>query len=157
MTAGGPLGVKQSGSSTRLRKGSARWTTERPGFPPSPPPPGTTYCNKSPDTRCKKAHITAADGRAGVARSGVKPTANPSVMVCMDPPRYGFAALPADEHVTAFRVLVSVFSVADTRPGRRTARASAGTLGTTCLLPSRSRSCGTTSLSAAFSRWVAES
>lgn len=33
----------------------------------------------------------------------------------MDPPRYGFAALPADEHVTAFRVLVSVFSVADTR------------------------------------------
>ncbi|MEU5167560.1 DUF5958 family protein [Streptomyces mutomycini] len=62
-----------------------------------------------------QAHITAADGRAGVARSGVKPTANPSVMICMDPPRYGFAALPADEHVKAFRVLVSVFSVADTR------------------------------------------
>ncbi|MFG2771424.1 DUF5958 family protein [Streptomyces sp. NPDC048350] len=62
-----------------------------------------------------QAHITAADGRAGVARSGVKPTANPSVMICMDPPRYGFATLPADEHVTAFRVLVSVFSVADTR------------------------------------------
>ncbi|MEU6620039.1 DUF5958 family protein [Streptomyces litmocidini] len=62
-----------------------------------------------------QAHITAADGREGVARSGVKPTANPSVMICMDPPRYGFAALPADEHVKAFRVLVSVFSVADTR------------------------------------------
>lgn len=62
-----------------------------------------------------QAHITAADGRAGVARSGVKPTANPSVMICMDPPRYGFAALPADEHVKAFRVIVSVFSVADTR------------------------------------------
>lgn len=62
-----------------------------------------------------QAHITAADGAAGVAQSGVKPTANPSVMICMDPPRYGFAALPADEHVTAFRVLVSVFSVADTR------------------------------------------
>lgn len=62
-----------------------------------------------------QAHITTADGRAGVARSGVKPTANPSVMICMDPPRYGFAALPADEHVKAFRVLVSVFSVADTR------------------------------------------
>ncbi|MGW9438089.1 DUF5958 family protein [Streptomyces sp. NPDC055607] len=27
------------------------------------------------------------------------------------------AALPADEHVEAFRVLVSVFSVADTRRG----------------------------------------
>ncbi|CAL9279814.1 DUF5958 family protein [Streptomyces sp. SudanB182_2057] len=62
-----------------------------------------------------QAHITAADGRAGVARSGVKPTANPSVMICMDPPRYGFAGLPATEHVNAFRVLVSVFAVADTR------------------------------------------
>ncbi|MFD8686303.1 DUF5958 family protein [Streptomyces sp. NPDC059651] len=62
-----------------------------------------------------QAHITAADGREGVARSGVQPTANPSVMICTDPPRYGFAALPADEHVKAFRVLVSVFSVADTR------------------------------------------
>ncbi|MFF3617397.1 DUF5958 family protein [Streptomyces sp. NPDC002580] len=65
-----------------------------------------------------QAHITAADGRAGVARSGVKPTANPSVMICMDPPRYGFASLPSTEHVKAFRVLVSVFAVADTR--RRT-------------------------------------
>ncbi|MFF8193543.1 DUF5958 family protein [Streptomyces bobili] len=62
-----------------------------------------------------QAHITAADGRAGVARSGVKPTANPSVMICMDPPRYGFADLPSAEHVRAFRVLVSVFAVADTR------------------------------------------
>ncbi|MFJ4771908.1 DUF5958 family protein [Streptomyces uncialis] len=62
-----------------------------------------------------QAHITAADGCAGVARSGVKPTANPSVMICMDPPRYGFAELPDDEHVKAFRVLVSVFAVADTR------------------------------------------
>ncbi|MGW0884642.1 DUF5958 family protein [Streptomyces sp. NPDC002671] len=62
-----------------------------------------------------QAHITAADGRAGVARSGIKPTANPSVMICMDPPRYGFANLPADEHVKAFRVLVSVFAIADTR------------------------------------------
>ncbi|MFD8221850.1 DUF5958 family protein [Streptomyces sp. NPDC059697] len=46
-----------------------------------------------------QAHITTADGRAGVARSGVKPTANPSVMICMDPPRYGFASLPAAGHV----------------------------------------------------------
>ncbi|MER7725916.1 DUF5958 family protein [Streptomyces sp. NPDC096323] len=62
-----------------------------------------------------QAHITAADGRAGVARSGVKATANPSVMICMDPPRYGFAGLPSAEHVKAFRVLVSVFAVADAR------------------------------------------
>ncbi|MEU4799467.1 DUF5958 family protein [Streptomyces sp. NPDC023327] len=32
-----------------------------------------------------QARITAADGCAGVVRSGVKPTANPSVMICMDP------------------------------------------------------------------------
>ncbi|MFI8437917.1 DUF5958 family protein [Streptomyces sp. NPDC079020] len=62
-----------------------------------------------------QAHITVADGRTGVARSEVKATANPSVMICMDPPRSGFANLPADEHVKAFRVLVSVFAVADTR------------------------------------------
>ncbi len=41
-----------------------------------------------------QAHITSADGRAGVAKSGVKPTANPSVMICMDPPRYGSRAFP---------------------------------------------------------------
>ncbi|MFC9284568.1 DUF5958 family protein [Streptomyces collinus] len=58
---------------------------------------------------------TAADGRAGVARSGVKPTANPSVMICVDPPRYGFAGLPSAERLQAFRVLVSAFAVADTR------------------------------------------
>ncbi|MEV0194542.1 DUF5958 family protein [Kitasatospora purpeofusca] len=62
-----------------------------------------------------QAHLTAADGNAGVARSGVKPTANASVMIRMDPPRYGFATLPAEEHINAFRVLVAAFSVADTR------------------------------------------
>ncbi|MFI8103811.1 DUF5958 family protein [Streptomyces sp. NPDC086023] len=62
-----------------------------------------------------QAHITPADGREGVLRSGVKPTANPAVMVCLDPPRYGFHRLPPDEHVRAFRVLVSVFAVADAR------------------------------------------
>ncbi|MFJ1581696.1 DUF5958 family protein [Streptomyces sp. NPDC088182] len=73
-----------------------------------------------------QAHITAADGHAGVARSGVKPTANPSVMICMDPPRYRFAALPADEHIKAFRVLVSVFSVADTRRRQTYCKGSCG-------------------------------
>ncbi|WP_063781222.1 DUF5958 family protein [Streptomyces maremycinicus] len=64
-----------------------------------------------------QAHVTSADGRAGVARSGVKPTANPAVMICMDSPRFGFADLPAAEHVKAFRVLASAFGIADT--GRR--------------------------------------
>ncbi len=62
-----------------------------------------------------QAHITTADGRVGLARSGVKPPPHPSAMICMDPPRYGFSGLPADEHINAFRVLVSVFAVADTR------------------------------------------
>ncbi|MER6408083.1 DUF5958 family protein [Streptomyces viridosporus] len=41
-----------------------------------------------------RAHITAADGRPGVAWSGVKPTANPSVMIRMDPPATGSRACP---------------------------------------------------------------
>ncbi|MGA4979287.1 DUF5958 family protein [Streptomyces cinereoruber] len=73
-----------------------------------------------------QAHIRAADGRAGVARSGVKPTANPSVMICMDPPRYGFAGLPSAEYVKAFRVLVSVFAVADTRRRERYCKGACG-------------------------------
>ncbi|MFF7715737.1 DUF5958 family protein [Streptomyces sp. NPDC007988] len=73
-----------------------------------------------------QAHITAADGRAGVARSGVKTTANPSVMICMDPPRYGFAGLPSAEHIKAFRVLVSVFAVADTRRRERYCKGACG-------------------------------
>ncbi|MFJ4776567.1 DUF5958 family protein [Streptomyces sp. NPDC088762] len=73
-----------------------------------------------------QAHMTAADGRAGVARSGVKPTANPSVMICMDPPRYGFAGLPSTEHVKAFRVLVSVFAVADSRRRERHCKGACG-------------------------------
>ncbi|MFE2936871.1 DUF5958 family protein [Streptomyces sp. NPDC059278] len=73
-----------------------------------------------------QAHITAEDGCAGVARSGVKPTANPSVMICMDPPRYGFANLPADEHVKAFCVLVSVCAVADTRRRETDCRGTCG-------------------------------
>ncbi|MFF0698464.1 DUF5958 family protein [Streptomyces tendae] len=73
-----------------------------------------------------QAHITTADGHAGAARSGVKPTADPSVMICMDPPRFGFAGLPSAEHVKAFRVLVSVFAVADTRRRERYCKGACG-------------------------------
>ncbi|MFJ3633265.1 DUF5958 family protein [Streptomyces sp. NPDC090112] len=35
--------------------------------------------------------------------------------ICTDPPRHGFADLPAAEHPTAFRVLAPVCAVAGTR------------------------------------------
>ncbi|MFE6750785.1 DUF5958 family protein [Kitasatospora purpeofusca] len=73
-----------------------------------------------------QAHLTAADGNVGVALSGVKPTANASVMIRMDPPRYGFATLPAEEHLNAFRVLVATFSVADTRRRQTSCKAGCG-------------------------------
>ncbi|MFE9932600.1 DUF5958 family protein [Streptomyces sp. NPDC005533] len=94
------------------------------------------FCRLSPADRrevlrlvggyAMQAHVTAADSRAGVARSGVRPTANPAVMICMDPPRSGFCGLPADEHVTAFRVLVAVFGVADTRRRRTCCKGACG-------------------------------
>ncbi|MFI1838379.1 DUF5958 family protein [Streptomyces olivaceoviridis] len=79
------------------------------GDVPQPSGGRSTTCPRS-----GLAHITAADGRSGVARSGVKPTAYCSVMICTDPPRYGSAGLPPAEYPNAFRVLVSVFAVADT-------------------------------------------
>ncbi|WP_392970594.1 DUF5958 family protein [Streptomyces sp. LN245] len=65
-----------------------------------------------------QAHATVEDGREGVARSGVKPTANPAVMIVREPLPDRMAKiinLPDSENVKAFRVLVSTFSVADTR------------------------------------------
>jgi hypothetical protein len=65
-----------------------------------------------------QAHATVEDGREGVARSGVKPTANPAVMIVREPLPDRMAkiiSLPDSENVKAFRVLVSTFSVADTR------------------------------------------
>ncbi|GHC53896.1 DUF5958 family protein [Streptomyces cinnamoneus] len=69
--------------------------------------------------RCiSQVHPTAEEARASVARSGLKPTANPAVMIHRAPlmERVGrIAGLPADEHVNAFRLLVALFSLADTR------------------------------------------
>ncbi|WP_405883064.1 MULTISPECIES: DUF5958 family protein [unclassified Streptomyces] len=65
-----------------------------------------------------QAHATVEDGREGVSRSGVKPTANPAVMIVREPLPDRMAKiinLPDSENVKAFRVLVSTFSVADTR------------------------------------------
>ncbi len=65
-----------------------------------------------------QAHITTQDGREGVAKSGVKPTMTPAVLIVREPILDRMATiinLPAAEHAKAFRVLISTFSVADTR------------------------------------------
>ncbi|MFG2217399.1 DUF5958 family protein [Streptomyces sp. NPDC048685] len=65
-----------------------------------------------------QAHATVEDGRKGLARSGVKLTANPAVMIVREPLPDRMARiinLPDSENVKAFRVLVSTFSVADAR------------------------------------------
>ncbi|WP_326579059.1 DUF5958 family protein [Streptomyces sp. NBC_00481] len=65
-----------------------------------------------------QAHATVEDGREGVVRSGVKPTANPAVMIVREPLPDRMAKiinLPHSENVKAFRVLVAAFAVADTR------------------------------------------
>ncbi|MET9016711.1 DUF5958 family protein [Streptomyces olivaceoviridis] len=107
------------------------------GDVPQPSGGRSTTCPRS-----GLAHITAADGRSGVARSGVKPTAYCSVMICTDPPRYGSAGLPPAEYPNAFRVLVSVFAVADTRRRETYCKGAADTHGTTCRRQPSSRSTG---------------
>ncbi|MFC8296127.1 DUF5958 family protein [Streptomyces sp. NPDC057242] len=65
-----------------------------------------------------QAHVTVEDAYEGVARSGVKPTVNPAVMIVREPILDRMAKiinLPDYENVKAFRVLVSTFTVADTR------------------------------------------
>ncbi|WP_128512383.1 DUF5958 family protein [Streptomyces inhibens] len=65
-----------------------------------------------------QAHITTQDGREGVVKSGVKPTMTPAVLITREPivERMGtIINLPAAENTKAFRVLISAFSVADTR------------------------------------------
>ncbi|MBX9363943.1 hypothetical protein K4G64_22685 [Streptomyces sp. WAC04114] len=65
-----------------------------------------------------QAHATAADGRQGVAQSGVKPTLTPAVLIVREPTLEQMGKiinLPPREHVNSFRVLLSTFTVADTR------------------------------------------
>ncbi|WP_369123200.1 DUF5958 family protein [Streptomyces triticisoli] len=74
-----------------------------------------------------QAHATADDGREGVSRSGVKPTATPAVLIVREPvleSRGTIAGLPPAEHVKAFRVLLATFAVADTRRRERECRGS---------------------------------
>lgn len=65
-----------------------------------------------------QVHVTAQDGRDGLASSGVKATMTPAVLIVREPilEQVGkIASLPPNEYLKAFRVLLSTFAVADTR------------------------------------------
>ncbi|GIE85863.1 DUF5958 family protein [Actinoplanes regularis] len=65
-----------------------------------------------------QARATANDGREGLPHSGVKPTMTPAVLIVREPINEKMGKiinLPPDEYVKSFRVLLSMFAVADTR------------------------------------------
>lgn len=65
-----------------------------------------------------QAHATAEDGRQGVTQSGVKTTVTPAVLIVREPTLEQMGKilnLPPREYVNSFRVLLSTFTVADTR------------------------------------------
>ncbi|WP_435222556.1 DUF5958 family protein [Streptomyces sp. Tue6028] len=65
---------------------------------------------------CEQARAREDDVPESIARSGIRPTHTPAVMVTKW--RFGMAQLPAYELTKSFRLLVALFSIADTR--RRT-------------------------------------
>lgn len=65
---------------------------------------------------CGQARACEDDVPESIARSGIRPTHTPAVMLTKW--RFGMAALPAYELTKSFRLLVALFSIADTR--RRT-------------------------------------
>ncbi|MEU6454786.1 DUF5958 family protein [Streptomyces sp. NPDC047065] len=65
---------------------------------------------------CGQARACEDDVPESIARSGIRPTHTPAVMLTKC--RFGMAALPASELTNSFRLLVALFSIADTR--RRT-------------------------------------
>ncbi|MFD8384813.1 DUF5958 family protein [Streptomyces sp. NPDC059679] len=65
-----------------------------------------------------QAHVTSEDARNGLAQSGVKPTMTPAVLIVREPilEQMGkITNLPPSEYAKSFRVLLSTFTVADTR------------------------------------------
>jgi len=65
-----------------------------------------------------QAHATAEDGRVGQSLSGVKRTMTPAVLITREPilEQMGkIINLPSGEYIKSFRVLVSTFTIADTR------------------------------------------
>ncbi len=65
---------------------------------------------------CGQARACEGDVAESIARSGIRPTHTPAVMLAKW--RFGMDALPAYELTKSFRLLVALFSIADTR--RRT-------------------------------------
>ncbi|WP_420709846.1 DUF5958 family protein [Streptomyces sp. NRRL B-1347] len=65
-----------------------------------------------------QAHATVGDAREGLARSGVRPTMTPAVLIVREPilEQMGkIINLPPGGYVKSIRVLLSTFVVADTR------------------------------------------
>ncbi|MFJ4472847.1 DUF5958 family protein [Streptomyces sp. NPDC089424] len=73
---------------------------------------------------CGQARAREEDVPESISRSGIRPTHTPAVMLTKW--RFGMEALPAYELIKSFRLLVALFSIADTR--RRTLHC-AGTCG----------------------------
>jgi hypothetical protein len=62
---------------------------------------------------CGQARACEDDVPESIARSGIRPTDTPAVMLTKW--RFGMAGLPAYELAKSFRLLVALFSIADTR------------------------------------------
>jgi hypothetical protein len=62
---------------------------------------------------CGQARAREEDVPESIARSGIRPAHTPAVMLAKW--RFGMEALPAYELAKSFRLLVALFSIADTR------------------------------------------
>ncbi|MER8047659.1 DUF5958 family protein [Streptomyces sp. NPDC094032] len=62
---------------------------------------------------CDQARAREADVPESIARSGIRPTHTPAVMLMKG--RFGMAQLPAYELTKSFRLLVALFGIADSR------------------------------------------
>ncbi|MFE1837706.1 DUF5958 family protein [Streptomyces sviceus] len=62
---------------------------------------------------CGQAHACEDDGPESIARCGIRPTHTPAVMLTKW--RFGMTALPAHELTKSFRLLIALFTIADTR------------------------------------------
>ncbi|MEU9576193.1 DUF5958 family protein [Streptomyces chilikensis] len=62
---------------------------------------------------CGQARAREEDVAESIARSGIRPTHTPAVMLTKW--RFGMGALPAYELTKSFRLLVALFGIADTR------------------------------------------
>ncbi|MET7354468.1 DUF5958 family protein [Streptomyces mirabilis] len=71
---------------------------------------------------CGQARAREDDVPESIARSGIRPTHTPAVMLTKW--RFGMDQLPAYELTKSFRLLVALFSIADTR--RRTLHCAKG-------------------------------